>query len=107
MGNLATKLTNDVKSRYFEDLPFNCNRASKIDGVSMFGGGCRKSIVVYKTECKDYNMVYIRNMQKKLKMRMTQHLNKIWSLVNNDKISDSFAKHFVTHFNMYYRWRGA
>ena len=30
---------------------------------------------------------------------MTQHLSKICSLVNNDKTSDSFTKHFATHFN--------
>ena len=28
---------------------------------------------------------------------MTQHLNELCSLVNNNKTSDSFAKHFATH----------
>ena len=64
----------------------------------MFGGDCRKAIVVYKAECRDCNMIYIGNTQQKLKVRTTQHLNEICSLVNNDKISDSFAKHFATHF---------
>ena len=98
MGDLTTKLTRHVKSRDFEDLPCNCNRASKIDGLCMFGGDCRKAIVVYKTECRDCNMVYIGNTQQKLKVRITQHLNEICSLVNNDKTSDSFAKHFAKHF---------
>ena len=99
MGDLMTKLTNHIKYRDLEDLTWNCNRASKIDGFCMFGGQCRKSIVVYKTEYKDCNMIHIGNTQQKLKVRMTQHLNKICSLVNNNKTSDSFAKHFATHFN--------
>ena len=98
MGDLTVKLTKNVKSRDFEDLECNCNRASKVNGLCMFGGECRKSIVVYKTECKDCGMFYIGNTQQKLKVRMTQHLNEVCSLVNNQKTSDSFAKHFATHF---------
>ena len=99
MGDLTAKLTKNVNSRDFEDLPCNCNRASKVNGVCMFGGECRKSIVVYKAECKDCRMIYVGNTQQKLKVRMTQHLNEICSLVNNEKTSDSFAKHMATHFN--------
>ena len=97
MGDLTKKLTRNVKSRDFEDLPCNCNRASKIDGTCMFGGNCRKSIIVYKAKCKDCSMVYIGNTQQKFKVRITQHLNEICALVNKDKTSDSFAKHFASH----------
>ena len=64
----------------------------------MFGGECRKSIIVYKAKCKDCNKVYTGNTQQKFKVRMTQHLNEICALVNKDKTSDSFAKYFATHF---------
>ena len=59
MGDLTTKLTKNVKSRDFEDLACNYNRVSKIDGLCMFGGECRKIIVVYKTECKICKMCYL------------------------------------------------
>ena len=44
-------------------------------------------------------MIYIGNTQQKLKVRLTQHLNEVCSLVNNNKTSDSFAKHFSTHLH--------
>ena len=46
--SLTVKLTKNVNSRDFGDLASNCNRASKINGLCMFGGECRKIIVVYK-----------------------------------------------------------
>ena len=55
MGDLTKKLTRNVKSRDFKDLPCNCNRASKIDRTCKFGGECRKSIIVYKAKCEDCN----------------------------------------------------
>ena len=61
VGDITTQLTKYVKSRDFEDLTCNGNRASKINGFCMFGGEYRKSIVVYKTEYKDCNMIYIGN----------------------------------------------
>ena len=98
MGDLMIKLMKDVKSRDFKDLPCNCNQASKINGLCMFGGECRKSIVVYKIECKDCSIYYIGNTHQKLKVQMTQHLNEACTLVNNQKTPNSFTKHITTHF---------
>ena len=64
----------------------------------MFGGESRKIIVVYKTECKDCNKCYIGNTQQKLKVWTTQHINDICAIVDNNKTTDSLAKHFATHF---------
>ena len=65
----------------------------------MYGGECRKSIVVYKAECKDCKMCYIGNTQQKIKVRINQHLGEVCKLVNTGKTPDSFAKHFAQHHN--------
>ena len=41
---------------------------------------------------------HIGNTQQKLKHRMNQHFVETKDLVNNEKFSDSFAKHFALHF---------
>ena len=81
-GDLTTKLVKNVKSLDFDDEPCNCNRASKINGECAYGGDCRKSIVIYKAECKDCNMAYLGNTQQKLKLRINQHLGEVSKLVN-------------------------
>ena len=48
------------------------------------------------TECECF---HIGDTQQKLKNRMNAHFSETKDLVNNDKLSDSFAKHFATHFN--------
>ena len=98
-GDLTTKLVKNVKSLDFDDEPCNCNRASKINGECAYGGDCRKSIVIYKAECKDCNMAYLGNTQQKLKLPINQHLGEVCKLVNTGKTSDSFAKHFAQHHN--------
>ena len=50
-GNLTGKLMKDVVSVDFMDRECNCNKASMVDGKCIFGGNCRKSIVIYKCEC--------------------------------------------------------
>ena len=97
MGDLIKKLTRNVKSRDFEDLPCNCNRASKVNGMCMFDGNCRKCIIIFNAKCKDCSMVYINNTQQKFKVRITNYLNEICALLNKDKTSYSFAKHFASH----------
>ena len=97
MGDLTAKLTNGVKSRDFEDEPCNCTARSKVNGVCMFGGECRKSIVIYKAECQKCKMCYIGNTQTKVKLRTNLHLGEVCTLVNKGKKSDSFARHFASH----------
>ena len=80
------------------DRPCNCNRASRVNGECIYNGDCRKSIVVYKAECKLCKMAYFGNTQQQLKKRTNQHLADVCNLVNKNKTSDSFAKHFAQHF---------
>ena len=42
------KLQADLKFEDFKDRPCNCTNVSKVDGVSLYNGDCRKSILVYK-----------------------------------------------------------
>ena len=96
-GDLCSKLNANVGSEDFADLPCNCNRSSKVNGECAYGGECRKSIVIYKAECKSCKMCYLGNTQQKLKLRINQHLGEVCKLVNTGKTSDSFAKHFAQH----------
>ena len=43
-------------------------------------------------------LFYIGNTQQKLKLRMGQHFNETRNLVTRNMHSDSFAKHFASHF---------
>ena len=44
-------------------------------------------------------MQFEMDTQQKLKNRMNTHFSETKELVNEDKLSDSFAKHFAAHFN--------
>ena len=55
--------------------------------------------MVYKVTCKICDAVYIGNTQLTLKARMNAHYNDVQQLVKNGTLSDSFASHFVQHFN--------
>ena len=98
-GDLNNKLMRNVTSKDFMDLKCNCANATTVDGKCIYGGNCRKSIVIYKATCEECGCYCIGNAQQKLKNGMNQHFADVKNLVNNDKFSDSFAKHFASHFN--------
>ena len=97
VGDFNAKLMKGIGSKDFDQLDCNCY-SSKVDGECIFNSEWRKSIVVYKAECKVCGMHYIGNTQKKLKTRLSQHFNETKKLVNKGKTSDSFATHFGSHF---------
>ena len=97
-GDLNKKLMNNITSKDFMDLDCNCRRCSTVNGRCIYGGKCRKSIVIYKATCKDCGCYYIGNTQQKLKLRMNTHFSETRDLINNGNSSDSFAKHFASHF---------
>ena len=96
-GNLNNKLMKNITSKDFMDLKCNCNNSTTVDGKCIYDSNCRKSIVIYKATCKECGSYYIGNTQQKLKLRMNQHFADTKNLVNNEKFSDSFAKHFASH----------
>ena len=51
-----------------------------------------------KATCKHCDCHCIGNTQQKLKLRMNQHFSETKDLVNDNELSDSFAKHFASHF---------
>ena len=98
-GDLASKLMEGVQSKDFMDRACNCNKSTKDEeGHCIYGGQCRKSIVIYKATCKECDKVYIGNTQQKVKKRLDQHFGDTVRLANCGEKSDSFASHFAEHF---------
>jgi GIY-YIG catalytic domain len=95
-GDLSKKLTMDVASQDFENLECNC-RTGSVNKCG-YNNLCRKSIVVYKIECKTTSKIYIGNTQQFLKKRMQQHFNDVKLLHKQGIKSDSYAKHFAKQF---------
>ena len=97
-GDLTNKTLKGIGSQDFQDLTCNCNAASKINNKCIYNSKCRTSIVVYKATCKVCEKFYVGNTQQHLKKRMNQHFSETRSLVSKNLTSDTFAKHFATHF---------
>jgi GIY-YIG catalytic domain len=95
-GDLSKKLTMNVASQDFENLECNC-RTGFLNKCG-YNNLCRKSIVVYKIECKVTSKVYIGNTQQYLKKRMQQHFNDVKLLHKQGIKSDSYARHFAKQF---------
>ena len=97
-GNPNDKLMEGVTSQAFMDLECNCMKSTLVNGKCVHGGNCRKSIVVHKATCKECGCYHIGNTQQKLKNRMNQHFTDAKDPIANGELSDSFAKHFASHF---------
>jgi GIY-YIG catalytic domain len=70
-----------------------------VDQKCGYNGFCRKSIIVYKVECKNTSKIYIGNTQQQhFKKRMQQHFNDVRKLHSQGVKSDSYAKHFAEQF---------
>ena len=98
-GDLTRKLLEGVESLDFVDRECNCRPSiTKGHKLCPYQGHCRKSVIVYKVTCKCCNMYYIGNTQQQYKNRMGGHFNDVQKLLSKDIKSDSYAKHFATHF---------
>ena len=53
---------------------------------------------MYKVICKETGKFYIGNTQQKLEKQIDAHLGETCDLVNKNKASDSFARHFAERF---------
>jgi GIY-YIG catalytic domain len=95
-GDLSRKLTLGVISKDFETLDCNCRLGA--EQKCGYNGFCRKSIIVYKVECKNTSKIYIGNTQQHFKKRMQQHFNDVRKLHSQGDKSDSYAKHFAEQF---------
>ena len=93
-GDLTTKLMEHIGSKDFERRECNCTTASKVDGVCIYGGNCRESMVIYKATCKETGKFYVGCTQQKVKKRFDGHFTEVCGFVNKGILSDSFARHF-------------
>lgn len=84
-GDLNGKLNKGIGSKDFEDLPCNCNAASKINGECIFKGKCRQSIVIYKAICTKTKKYYIGNTQQMVKKRLGSHFSDVCTLANKNE----------------------
>jgi GIY-YIG catalytic domain len=96
-GDLSRKLTIDVISKDFEALECNCRLGP--EKKCGYNNMCRRSIVVYKVECKNSSKAYIGNTQQHFKRRMQQHFNDTKRLHQSGEKSDSYAKHFASQLS--------
>jgi len=102
-ADLNDKLMAGVESEDFKDKACNCNKTSLVDGVCVFGGGCRKCVLVYDARCKFCEVQgqvksYLGNTQQQVKTRTNQHLQEVVKLIKTGQGADSFASHFAEHF---------
>lgn len=97
-SDLTQKLTKEMRSMYFMELPCNCNAKTKVDGKCMFKGDCQKSTVVNNAKCKICKISYFGYTQQKLKLRINQHLAEVYVMVNKGKALDYFSKYFTLHY---------
>ena len=92
-GDLCSKLNEPWYSADFMERPCNCcRRTRRENGTCLYGGECRKSVVVYKATCHDESY-YIGSTQQHLKDRMDQHFGEVRDKINHGKPADSFARH--------------
>jgi hypothetical protein len=75
-GDLSKKLTEGIIYMDFKNLPCNCQEKGA-NGLCLYEGDCRKSIVVYKTTCLKTGKMHIGNTQQHFKKRMQQHFQDV------------------------------
>ena len=77
----------------------NCSLPCKINRKCVYEGKCRSRCIIYEVKCCLCDAIYIGNTQQTFKKRMDGHFSNIQRLHKNGQKSDSFAAHFVQHFN--------
>jgi len=101
-GDLNKKVMVGIESEDFMDRECNC-KPSKVKGESLkfchFGGQCRKKVVVYKDTCLCCGKAYIGNTSRACKTRSQEHWSQVKKKCVSGKASDTFAKHFASHFD--------
>ena len=78
---------------------YNCSLPSKVNGNCVYEGKFRSRCIIYEVKCCMCDAIYIGNTQQNFKKRMDNHFSDLQRLLKNGQKSDSFAAHFVQHFN--------
>ena len=91
-ADLTMKFTKELEVTDFMGLPCNCLQKTTTNRNCIYGGNCRKSLVVYKATCIKTGKAYIGNTQQKLKKRIDAYLSKTCEFVKKNKHSNRFSK---------------
>ena len=98
-GNLAAKIGRKIFSKDLMDRECNCSLPSKVNGKCVYEGKFRSIFIIYEVQCCMRDAIYIGSTQQTFKKRMDGHFSDLQRLLKNGQKSDSFATHFVQHFN--------
>ena len=98
-GDLATKIGRGIFSKDLMDRECNCFLPSKVKGKCVYKGKCRSRCIIYEVNYCMCDPIYIGNTQHTFKKRMDGRFSGLQRLLINGQKSDSFAAHFVQHFN--------
>ena len=99
IGDLAAKIGRGIFSKYLMDRKCNCSLPSKVNRKCAYEGKFRSRYIIYEVTCSTCDAIYIGNTQQTFKRRMDGHFSDLQLLLKNGQKSDSFAAHFVQHFN--------
>ena len=81
------------------DREFKYSLPSKVNGKCGYEGKCRSRCKIYEVTCSMCDAFYKGNNQQTFKKRMGGHFSYLQGQIKNGQKSDSFAAHFVQHFN--------
>ena len=98
-GDLTAKIGRGIFPKDFMDRECNCSIPSKVNRKCVYKGKCRSKCIIHEVKCSTRNAIYIDNAQQTFKKRMDGHFSDLQLLLKNGQKSDSFAAHFVQHFN--------
>ena len=97
--DLAVKNGRGIFSKDLMDRECIYSLPSKFNGKCVYKGKCRWRCIIYDVKLCMYDSIYIGNTQQTFKKIMDVHFSDLQRLLKNRQKSDSFAPHFIQHFN--------
>ena len=81
------------------DRECNCSLPYKANRKCVYKGKCRSKYIIFEVNCSMCDAILKGNSHQTFKKRMDGHLSDLQCLFKIGQKSDSFADHFVQHFN--------
>ena len=97
--DLAAKIGRGIFSKDLMDRECNFSLPSKVNGKCVYEGKCCSRCIIYEVKSYICDSIYIGNTQQTFEKRMDGHFSGLQRLLKNGQKSDSFADHFLQHFN--------
>ena len=98
-GDLTAKMGRGIFSKDLMTRECNCSNPSKINGKRVYEGKCRSKRIIYEVNFCTCNSIYIGITQQTFKKGTDGHFYDLQRVLKNGQKPDSFAAHFVQHFN--------